>query len=371
MFRARRSNAERGYRRTGRFYFIQPNTLVIVSQELPCGWLDQGTRIRTYKLSESKANKIFNRQMQVEKSRVSDQILIFINLDRPPNSSKITHIPYGEYKVKYICVLAKKDDTLLNALKNDGRFKEPEKWTLHSTNTASDVPLSSKAKHCENYIFDVKYNARKKNCGESRSESKTCPRSNIQIKAEKFEEDEFMGYSGDEYSGDEYSGDESNGGKSEDAKFYQEILQFAKEYAYTWLEREKRGNLAALIEESFSKPIDQTKSVWLMERLVSASKSVGHIYTEGCPGGTCFLIREDVILTNYHVYDQIKNFIAKHRDPSKVIVSFNYLFPNQRDGLEEVEVDIDRVYAENKEKSLDYIFLGLKNASDQSTCSRR
>lgn len=188
---------------------------------------------------------------------------------------------------------------------------------------------------------------------ESCSKSETYPGSDEQIKIEKLEDGEFRN-------------DKLIGSEFEDKEFHQKILEFAKSYAYKDLQKGKRPKkLASLIVEKFSKPIDQTKSVWLMERLVSASKSVGHIYAEGCPGGTCFIVRKNVILTNYHVFNQIRNYIAKFKDRSlKVFVSFDHLHPNQKN-LDEVEVDINRIHAENEKESLDYIFLELRNASDQ------
>jgi V8-like Glu-specific endopeptidase len=283
---------------------------------------------------------------------VSNQSLFFLNIDRLKKARIITHISYDKYKVKNLCVSASSGDTLLEALERDGRFIKPENWTLIRGDNLSKVPVETKANCCEKYFFDVEFKIRK------RTSSGVSESGAVEIKKEKIGEDEVNDVS----SPSPMSAKRASPVNS----FHKKILESAQSHAKKLLAENKRRKLATLIETKFSKLIDQSKSVWLMQELVSASKCVGRINAEsGRVAGTCFLVTEDVILTNYHVYKDINDDAASRQDNPKVKVSFNHMWPNQTLNLGEVEVDMKDIRAQCQDESLDYIFLGLKNKGGQ------
>ncbi len=328
---------------------VHPNILV-------CGWLEKDAKIQVYNLTKSEKKKLSEPPMQVENvsnAAVSNQILFFLNMDGRKNKRMITHISYDRFFAKYLCVSAAQYDTLLEALEKDGRFVKPESWTLNKTKTK--VPLDTKACHAKNYIFDVHVNTRKRTpSGLGGCASESGPGL---IKKEKLEEDDVINVSSLSPVPAKVASPVNS--------LHKIILESAQLLAKELLAKNQCENLTTLIEKTFSKPVDQSKSVWLMKELVSASKYVGRIYAEsGRFSGTCFLVTEDVILTNYHVYQDIKNDIknlAPRQPKPTVKVAFNYLLPNQTTNLDEVEVNMEDVRAQNEDASLDYIFLGLKD----------
>ena len=284
---------------------------------------------------------------------ISNQVLFFVNIDRPPKTRNITRISYDKCKTKYLCVSAVGDNTLLDALKNDGRFLKPEIWKLNKQNK-STVLLQTKANSCKNYVFDVEVVTGKRRRDESIDRA--------QIKIEKFEEDANV------VSSSPMPAELT----SLAPPLLEKILEFAKLRANELLANTKCRKLGTLIEKKFSKSVDLSKSAWLMEELVMASKSVGRVYPEPRSfTGTCFLVKEDVVLTNYHVYDGIKNEIASNSGNQIVKVSFNHLHPNQSGDLETVEVNMEDIRAQCRHESLDYIFLGLKTRCTLKPLSER
>ena len=89
-------------------------------------------------------------------------------------------------------------------------------------------------------------------------------------------------------------------------------------------------------------------------------KSVSQIIYDEVPIGTCFLVTDTLVITNYHVYREIK----KKRDVSTIpnlpiCVRFNYFYLDQREHLVTVEVDEEQdTSLENP--YLDYKFFRLK-----------
>ena len=316
---------------------------VVVNPNILCGWLDKGAEIQTYRLTGTEKETLSEAPIQKESVShdVSHQVLFFVNIDRPPKTRNITRISYDKCKTRYLCVSAVGDNTLLDALKNDGRFLKPEAWKLKKNK--STVLLEAKANSCKNYVFDVEVTVKRR-----RDESI----GRAQIKTEKCEEDGKVVSSSSPMPAEL---------TSLARPLHEKILELAKSRANELLAKTKCRKLGTLIEKWFSKSVNLSKSAWLMEQLVMASKSVGRIYPEpGSFSGTCFLMKEDVILTNYHVFEDIKNEIASCHGNQMVKVSFNHLHPNQSGDLETVDVNMDDIRAHCPNESLDYIFLGLK-----------
>jgi V8-like Glu-specific endopeptidase len=317
-----------------------------VNPNISCGWLQKDAEIQTYKLTGKEKETLSEPPIPAGNvsNDISNQIIFFLNIDRLPKTPKTTRISYDKCKAKYLCVAAEKNGTLLDALKRDGRLLNPENWKLNAKE--STVPVEAKAKSCENYFFGIEVLTRKRSSSRLSGE---CDSKADTIKKGKID------------GNDVNANDDVASSSPRPTPFYEKVLEAAKLHANELLAKTKHRKLGTLIEKKFSKPVDQSKSAWLMKQIVLASQIVGRIYAESKRfTGTCFLVTEDVILTNHHVYKDIENDIASCHDNPKVKVAFNHVYPNQTDNLEECEVNMEDIRAECEDTSLDYIFLGLK-----------
>ena len=97
----------------------------------------------------------------------------------------------------------------------------------------------------------------------------------------------------------------------------------------------------------------------LNETLVSYMRSVGQIVCGGVQLGTCFLVTDELVLTNYHVYRSIEAERYKQENSNLPInVLFDYLEPEQTENVV-VEVDEEQD-SELENPYLDYKFFRLK-----------
>ncbi|CAB4007915.1 tetratricopeptide repeat, partial [Paramuricea clavata] len=97
----------------------------------------------------------------------------------------------------------------------------------------------------------------------------------------------------------------------------------------------------------------------LLEPLSFYSKSIGQISC-GTIQGTCWLVRDTLVITNHHVYMMINTEREKLQIPNlPITVTFDYLHPGQREHVVTVEVDEERD-PQLESCRLDYKFLRLK-----------
>ncbi|CAB4038018.1 Hypothetical predicted protein [Paramuricea clavata] len=98
----------------------------------------------------------------------------------------------------------------------------------------------------------------------------------------------------------------------------------------------------------------------LLEPLGSYIKSIGQISC-GRIRGTCWLVTDMLVITNYHVYLSFNTERIKRENPSlQITVSFDYLHPGQTEhDVVIVEVD-ERRNPQLESSELDYKFLRLK-----------
>ena len=99
----------------------------------------------------------------------------------------------------------------------------------------------------------------------------------------------------------------------------------------------------------------------LNETLVSYMRSVGQIVCGGVQLGTCFLVTDELVLTNYHVYRSIEAERYKQGNSNLPInVLFDYLQPEQTENVV-VVVEVDEEQdSELENPYLDYKFFRLK-----------
>ena len=101
-----------------------------------------------------------------------------------------------------------------------------------------------------------------------------------------------------------------------------------------------------------------SKPARLNETLASYMRSVGRIVC-GCVQGTCFLVAQELVISNYHVYRSIKDERNRQNLNLPITVLFDYLHPGQTEHVVTVEVDEERD-SQIGNPYLDYKFLRLK-----------
>ena len=118
-------------------------------------------------------------------------------------------------------------------------------------------------------------------------------------------------------------------------------------------------DILSLSKKEFSNKISGStaKPVWLLPLLGKAMRSVGSL-TYGSVQATCFFIKPDKIVTNYHVVREIE----KHH-LTKIKVSFDYL-RDDKSTANQVWVEVDEECVKRTpihSRKLDYIILPLKH----------
>ncbi len=102
-----------------------------------------------------------------------------------------------------------------------------------------------------------------------------------------------------------------------------------------------------------------SKPARLNETLASYMRSVGRIVC-GSVQATCFLVAEELVITNYHVYRSIKEERNNLQNPNlPITVSFDYLYREQTEHVVTAVVDEERD-PQIENPYLDYKFLRLK-----------
>ena len=128
-----------------------------------------------------------------------------------------------------------------------------------------------------------------------------------------------------------------NGGKFVDND--QQILNFAR--------------------DDLSKNVSTQKPAILLRRIGSCIESIG-VISCGKKVGTCWLVKDLLIITNHHVYRVlIEERINLGKPNLPITVSFDFFDPDSPEHVQTVEVDEEKD-PEIQSFQLDYIFLRLK-----------
>ena len=102
-----------------------------------------------------------------------------------------------------------------------------------------------------------------------------------------------------------------------------------------------------------------SKPARLNEIVASYMRSVGRMVC-GSVQGTCFLVTEELVISNYHVYRSMKDERNNLQNPNlPITVLFDYLYPGQTEHVVTVEVDEERD-PELNNPYLNYKFFRLK-----------
>ena len=111
--------------------------------------------------------------------------------------------------------------------------------------------------------------------------------------------------------------------------------------------------------DDLSKNASTQKPAILLRRIGSYIESIG-VISCGKEVGTCWLVKDLFIITNYHVYeDFIKERIERKNPNLPITVSFDFFDRQSLQHVQTVEVD-EEEEPEIQSSHLDYIFLRLK-----------
>ena len=115
-----------------------------------------------------------------------------------------------------------------------------------------------------------------------------------------------------------------------------------------------------LARNVYSKNASTARPAKILGLLHERSKSIGRIVC-GKVQATCFLVTSNTIITNFHVYQDLKNERSSSDHPAmqnKVTVSFDYVMGGEAEDNTSVEVDFST--PKYSSHGLDYVFLPLK-----------
>ena len=121
------------------------------------------------------------------------------------------------------------------------------------------------------------------------------------------------------------------------------------------------GNATKIINfarDDLSKTVSTKKPSILQDVFASYNKAIGQISC-GDVRGTCWLVVDNFVITNLHVYGMIIQERKKHEDNNiPIYVSFNYFYPEQTEDI--ITVQVDESHDLKIESSpFDYKFLRL------------
>ena len=156
-------------------------------------------------------------------------------------------------------------------------------------------------------------------------------------------------------------------------KVRKSMIANVKSSAYENLVRRDKGKFGGNEEEftdydaqvfnfardEISKNESTKKPAILLQRICACIKSIGQIKC-GRIVGTCWLVKDRLIITNYHVYMMFNTERIELGDPNLPIkVSFDYFYFNKPEHIRTVEVD-EQGDPQIENSHLDYKFLRLK-----------
>ena len=357
---------------------------VAIRPSLLCNWLKEGCCIeieKSTKKTQLTANPKDSRRDP------NKETLFFIKTDDRKKKYKMTWIPCPEYKFLELCVSADCDDSFEEALEKDGRFCNVGRFQIIKPmdmgGTSPGIDLKAQDYHRDIFSVSVKRASRKRKACEGNPAPSNDSSGEARGKVDgnyddviKQEPTVLIKQEPTEAKGTDvpvpYNPPPVDTLSPSEIPLV--VAKFAKSKAYEMLlspdeledKKERDKKLSSLVEERFSKVFDTRRPAWLLEKLSSASKSVGRIFFDRVVG-TCFLVKKGIVMTNFHVYKYIENAMNNSTAPveqKKITVWFNHILPHQVEDLREVFVD--KVIAVSLDLELDYALLQLEPGPEGS-----
>ena len=123
-----------------------------------------------------------------------------------------------------------------------------------------------------------------------------------------------------------------------------------------------RANQSRLAKREFSKKVPLKRPTRLLPKWNKYRKSIGCLFYGSYAQGTCFLIAENMVITNAHVFMKIKKAREADNTGKQISVFFDYFHPPHDDKSEAVKVEVDETELPVGNFQLDYAIMLLKKS---------
>lgn len=336
---------------------------------LLCRWLKPGKYVR---MEQNENVKYNTKKFAVAELSEQPTNLFFVKTDDRRQLTSITDILFALFKGKDICVAAIEGETLEEAIVTDGRFKNVFWFELHhGPDRATPSCMSYKASSYHNTIFSVVVKKSAKKNLDSSSEG-TAENSRKTVKRDEEEEEESEENPEEVFTGAFMFSEHPRilSRKKMREEMHDSIHRNARSILVCPDKRnEYQKEIPKIAREQFANHANVARPAKLSKHVAAIYPSVGQISC-GSYQASCFLVDEDMIITNYHVR---KDLLDIQRDASdraaheSIFVDFEFDSvgqTNRSGSLEVANLDDERnIYDE----AIDYAFLALKSKAEGKT----
>ena len=299
---------------------------------LQCGYIKPETVIE---FQETK-KPIYHRKQFIKRCLKSKSCLFFISISDRKWKTAITKVHYTDLRHYDICIVAKGGQTIKEALDNDCRFQNVDRFTLEEKEKGFGIDLNVEAADVKGMLLEVnvqKARQEKNDPIASTSKSETTSGANKADKSlpktptirsfyekkliKKLWEDNAVRYFPNPT--------EALTKKGVSLKWRALEWCFLRLGRQDQKARQYEKSLAKLASIEFANHCVIARPIRVTRTLVERSSSIGFLKC-GSVNATCFLVRNDMIVTNYHVVKKIeaaRNSSTSY-DHSKVFVCFDH-----------------------------------------------
>ena len=321
-----------------------------------------------------------------------------IKCDNRKNCEAITHLHYNVYRCKDLCVVARDGESIMEALVNDGRFKNINKFQLDHGPRRQSPAITARASSYSKVVFRVTV-TRSAKLDESVSSSNPEVKQLVLKTEQTVLADASSPLSAAAVTRDaeaeylpgihEPTGDNNLQGMQNESfpkdqvvvqnegvyyfskpvqqlsnkEMFKEMEDCAKSSARSMLVPDDQKEIAKLCVEQFAYQHSLARPAWLTKKLGPLLDSVGRIIC-GSVSATCFLITHDMLITNWHVVNMITNArqsdLSSHQD---IFVDFDFERPGPMDISRMIKVS-PRNEGNILDPSYDYALLRLEQNVD-------
>ena len=325
---------------------------VAVLPNFPCRDLKQNGKVQAKPKKGATPTKFasYDADKENKVSSGKEQVIFYVK----SNSRGITKIPSSLYEGNLLAVVANPEDTLAEAIADDGRFSE-EFILLQDNERQSDVPLHYKVPDHSREVFIMKKKPPKRKATDM-------PALDEEFDLSESESINQSAYSTMPTTVKEQLTDEIRKTMIEDAR--KSALATLVEPG---IEKEQLDSKIRSVAQKFGRFASCAVPARVMPMLAEATKSVGLVKCGDCTG-TCFLLRKNVIITCQHVINDINTKRSQSTDKKMyetISIYFNFIRSHDL-GTCYGQVDEKKIFASNGK--LDYAICFIKrNDSDRST----
>ena len=313
---------------------------VAVKPSLLCMEIKPGSNVRAKRRKGAITSPKHQEYEKGNKAATKSQSLFFVK----SNIAGITKLANTAYEGRPLCVDAHPNDTLMDAISKDGRFRENFKL-LEDNDARSAVSLDYKVSEYSRQTFIMMKDRKRKL-----------------------------------RSGNEATSSEAENVISRKQTVYSSIpskvtAPFTEEIGKTMICDARNSALETLIKpgvekaaldknlhrmvQNFGKTASSAMPARMLPRFTEATKSVGFIEC-GYVTGTCFLLSKNYLITAQHVINNINKKRAESTDGElyrKISIYFKFLYPSKY-GSCSAEMDETKIFS--GQGGLDYAICHIK-----------